>query len=466
MSGRCPFFQSGRSIVLLSVLVATCGEDSPSEPPPPPPSPAFEIDIRYVPGTDPPADLRQRLAEAADRWERVIVGDLPSVQIIEPAPFECERVTAPPMDEEVDDLVVWVEIGPLDGQGGFGGWAGVCRTRDDHLPVVSSILFDEEDFIGETLAAHELGHAVGIGEVWLEMGLLVDPVNPVNGGPGALEPVADATIAEGMPDENFGVPGASPLTTHLVVGKNLGDWTSGASDEELRALVRWDLSGLTSHAPITEAWLVLEASNVEAPAPPEGAGVWIGASSEDWNETTVTWSNQPLVIDTVSGSAFDERCLSTDPLHRGFCAFELTSLVQTWMNATNPNHGLVFSLADFAATEAYLAVHSRHHQDTGLRPKLSIHTDTHFIGPNAIAQFNALGGEEYSGPKVPVENDFFDEGEAVDGHWRSFYMTGELMSSTLFMTGQLSAITVGALQDMGYAVDYSQADPFEVNNIP
>ena len=53
---------------------------------------------------------------------------------------------------------------------------------------MSSILFDEADFsefLGPEIAAHELGHALGFGEVWLEMGLLVDPVNPVNGGPGA-----------------------------------------------------------------------------------------------------------------------------------------------------------------------------------------------------------------------------------------------------------------------------------------
>lgn len=448
-------------------LMAAC-EDQPTQPPPPsPPPPAYEIEIRYVSGTDPPAEFRQKLEDAAARWERVIVGDLPSMQVTEPAPFECEKVTVPPMDEEVDDLVVWVEVGPLDGQGGFGGFAGVCRTRGDHLPAVSSILFDEADFIGETLAAHEFGHAVGFGEVWLEMGLLVDPVNPSNGGPGGLEPVADATIAEGSPNENFGLPGASPLSTNLVAGKNLGDWTSGPADEELRALLRWDLSGLNPTTEVLEATVLFEASAVEAPPPPDGAPLWITDLAETWSETTVTWSNRPVVRDTITGGTFDDRCLSDFASHpSGVCTYTISRLVREWMNGSVPNHGLMVSLADFESSDAYIAVHSRHNSVAGFRPRISINLDTHFIGTNAIGQFDALGGAAYPGPKVPVENDYFREGELVDGHWRSFFMTGEVMSSTLFMTGSLSAITVGALEDMGYEVDYSRADPFEVNNVP
>jgi hypothetical protein len=140
--------------------------------------------------------------------------------------------------------------------------------------------------------------------------------------------------------------------------------------------------------------------------------------------------------------------------------------VREWLSGSRPNHGLRVSLADFESNDAYLALHSRHDPDPGFRPKLSIHLDTHFIGQNAIAQFDALGGAAYPDSKVPVENDFFDEGEAVDGHWRSFFMTGELMSSKSFMNAELSAITVGALEDMGYEVDYSGAEPFQVNNVP
>lgn len=432
------------ALVAFSLLAACT--DTPSEPPPPPPPTAsYDIDLRYVPGTDPPAEVRQRLKEAAARWERVIVGDLPAMQVTEPAPFECERVTAPPMDEEVDDLVVWIEIGPLDGPSGIGGWGDVCRTRTNHLPLVASILFDEEDFIGETLAAHEIGHAVGIGTVWLEMGLLVDPVSPSNGGAaGGLEPVADATIAAGSPDENFGVPGPSPLSTNLVAGKNLGDWTSGPADEELRALVRWNLSTLDPSAPITEARILLEESNTSVPM--SGARLQIDFVRGAWEEEVVTWANKPPA--------------EPSPL------LGVTGEVQNWLAGIEPNEGVLLRLMDFQETEAYFGFHSRHTSDPALRPKLSILTDTHFIGPNAIEQFDALGGAAYPGPKVPLENDYYDEGEAVDAHWRSFHLSGELMGPKNFMSAPLSAVTVGALEDMGYEVDYSGADPFSVSNVP
>lgn len=427
----------------LSLMVAC--EDQPTQPPPPPPPPpAYEIEIRYVPGTEPSAEFRQKLEEAATRWERVIVGDLPSVQVNQPNPQQCAMVTVPPMDEEVDDLVVWVQIGPLDGQGGIAGFAGVCRTRSDHLPVVSSILFDEADFTSETLAAHELGHGVGIGEVWDEMGLLADPVKAEHGGPGVLEPVADATIAEGSPNENFGLPGSSPLSTNLVAGKNLGEWTTGPDDEELRALVRWDLSDVDLSAPITEARILLSESKSRVPA--EGARLQIDFARDGWQENAVTWANQPPA--------------EPSPLAG------VTGETQAWLDGAEVNHGVLVRLDGFETTEAYFAFHTRHDPNTALRPQLVITPDAHFTGTHAIARFDALGGGAYDGPKVPVENDVFDEGGAVDGHWRSFYMTGEVMSSTLFMNASLSAITVGALEDMGYEVDYSQADEFAVNNVP
>ncbi|MDE2808908.1 MAG: leucine-rich repeat domain-containing protein, partial [Gemmatimonadota bacterium] len=74
--------------------------------------------------------------------------------------------------------------------------------------------------------------------------------------------------------------------------------------------------------------------------------------------------------------------------------------------------------------------------------------DPHFNGPLAIEAFDAAGGTNYTaGAKVPVSAD--------EGHWR---FGGELMSSG----SALSAITVQSLADLGYVVDVSQADPFQL----
>ncbi|MCY3736536.1 MAG: leucine-rich repeat domain-containing protein [Gemmatimonadaceae bacterium] len=76
--------------------------------------------------------------------------------------------------------------------------------------------------------------------------------------------------------------------------------------------------------------------------------------------------------------------------------------------------------------------------------------DPHFKGPLAIEAFDAAGGTDYTGAKVPIT--FRERG----GHWR-FY--GELMS---LGGSALSAITVQSLADLGYVVDVSRADPYRL----
>ncbi len=94
-----------------------------------------------------------------------------------------------------------------------------------------------------------------------------------------------------------------------------------------------------------------------------------------------------------------------------------------------------------------------------------LNADTHFAGPQAIAAFDQAGGREYRGAKVPTELD--------GGHWRAGVLAHELMALDFWRGGAhgllelrtgdaLSAITLGALSDLGYTVDFSAADPYEL----
>ena len=80
-----------------------------------------------------------------------------------------------------------------------------------------------------------------------------------------------------------------------------------------------------------------------------------------------------------------------------------------------------------------------------------------FRGPLAIQAFDEAGGGSFpAGDKVPTERD--------GAHWRAsvftlFPVMGEIMSNH-WWGNRLSAITVAALADMGYEVDFSQADPY------
>lgn len=85
--------------------------------------------------------------------------------------------------------------------------------------------------------------------------------------------------------------------------------------------------------------------------------------------------------------------------------------------------------------------------------------DPHFIGPRAVAAFTTLGG---NAPSVPLENQF-GEGSR-DSHWRESVLGRELMTTRLDrgVPNPLSILTVGAMADMGYAVNPAAADGFEL----
>ena len=80
--------------------------------------------------------------------------------------------------------------------------------------------------------------------------------------------------------------------------------------------------------------------------------------------------------------------------------------------------------------------------------------DAHFNGPLAIAAFDEAGGSHYAGAKVPVQ-----QGDL--GHWRGSSFPDELMRPG--GGSLLSAITVQSLADLGYGVDATQADPYNLS---
>ena len=82
--------------------------------------------------------------------------------------------------------------------------------------------------------------------------------------------------------------------------------------------------------------------------------------------------------------------------------------------------------------------------------------DSHFNGPLAVAAFDAAGGVNYAGAKVPVSDDL--------GHWRGDAF-GWGWPRELMMDGGgtlLSTITIQSLADLGYTVDVTRADPFRL----
>jgi flagellar hook assembly protein FlgD/predicted Zn-dependent protease with MMP-like domain len=83
--------------------------------------------------------------------------------------------------------------------------------------------------------------------------------------------------------------------------------------------------------------------------------------------------------------------------------------------------------------------------------------DPRFTGNNATREYNNLYGVNELG--VPVEN---SGGPGTrDSHWRDSVFGSELMTGWADSEMQISPITIGALADMGYGVDWSAAEHFE-----
>src|ERR1700730_3545538 len=87
--------------------------------------------------------------------------------------------------------------------------------------------------------------------------------------------------------------------------------------------------------------------------------------------------------------------------------------------------------------------------------------DPVFTGATARSEF-AKHGAWYTGVRVPLEN---STGQGPrDPHWRLGVFGDELMVSVVGrgFKSPLSSITLGFFKDIGYDVDFSVADPYEV----
>ncbi|HEX6644700.1 MAG TPA: Ig-like domain-containing protein [Gemmatimonadales bacterium] len=130
----------------------------------------FRIDVRFISAVTPAQEAV--FTAAAARWTDIILGDIPgmNVNLAAGACFPSQ----PAIQEAVDDVVIFVDLTPIDGVGGVLGSAGPCALRlSSLLPGVGALLLDVAD-VNDMLArgeladvvAHEMGHVLGVGSLW------------------------------------------------------------------------------------------------------------------------------------------------------------------------------------------------------------------------------------------------------------------------------------------------------------
>jgi len=167
----------------------------------------FTIEVRFLGGLT--QKQKNAFKKAADRWTKIIVGDLPSVMVD---------------GEVVDDLLILAQGVEIDGVGSVLGQAGPTRLRPANagaaafLPAKGIMSFDTAD-LGQMekdgslvdVITHEMGHVLGIGTIWTHKGLLkgAGTSNPTFVGKRAKEEFGKLrkTAPAPVPVENTGGPG-------------------------------------------------------------------------------------------------------------------------------------------------------------------------------------------------------------------------------------------------------------------
>ncbi|MXW17380.1 MAG: hypothetical protein F4Z83_07550 [Gemmatimonadetes bacterium] len=191
------------------------------------------------------------------------------------------------------------------------------------------------------------------------------------------------------------------------------------------------------------------------------------ADNEFWDapfDTTYTCGGESFPLGTVDDVAIFVRTRSIDG-RRGRLAE--ARLCLTRQDTYFPIVGVIrFDRADMAEMHAdgwleEVAMHEILHV-MGIGTNFLAHklagggSDRHFTGPRAIAAFNAAGGTDYTGNKVPTDQRW--------AHWRESVLDAELMtpSAEVGSLQPMSLITLQALADLGFNVDLSFAEDYEL----
>ncbi|MDA1013905.1 MAG: M12 family metallo-peptidase [Planctomycetota bacterium] len=133
---------------------------------------AFTIDVIFI---DSSLTTSQQavFTTAANRWAAIITGDVPDVTV--PGSFFTDGI-----QRFVDDVAIEASAPFIDGVGNILGSAGPTGVRTtSRIPAVGQMQFDSADVASlessgqlQNVILHEMGHVLGIGTIWTDLGFL------------------------------------------------------------------------------------------------------------------------------------------------------------------------------------------------------------------------------------------------------------------------------------------------------
>ena len=192
----------------------------------------FNIDVRVV-GSMTPSQLAA-FTNGANRWMQIIRGDVPNVTLN-------QNLTACgfpgiTVNETVDDLIIYASIAAIDGPGSILAQAGPCIYRSGTaFTIIGVMTFDIADVPSmeangtfQAVVLHEMGHIMGVGTFWSNLGLLTDG--------GLADPIFTGTNALwAFPNIGFGSYAGRPVPVENTGGSGTRDahWRESVLDREL-----------------------------------------------------------------------------------------------------------------------------------------------------------------------------------------------------------------------------------------
>lgn len=129
----------------------------------------FDITLSGLDDLDP--GVAAAVSSAAARWEQVIVAGLPDTSSY---PSWCDDPDGYTMPASIDDLLVHVQVVPLDGTDGALAVAGPdCILLEGERALTGVVSIDSADVAGMLadgtlvdVLIHEMGHVLGLGTLW------------------------------------------------------------------------------------------------------------------------------------------------------------------------------------------------------------------------------------------------------------------------------------------------------------
>jgi hypothetical protein len=199
----------------------------------------FHAEVRFF-GAQLNPDYLPAFTRGISRLNAEVVGLLTPVTLAnQNVASDCGVVGVAPLTGQIESLVIYATVGPLDGPGGMAASSGPCYVRQSNkLTIVGTMRFDEADL--PTVLAnsqlsdvvfHEMQHVLGFGTLWTTVtpSLVVNPGTSLSGFIGA-NAIRGCQQAGGTPSDC--VP-SIPLETAGGSGTADGHWRQSIFGNEL-----------------------------------------------------------------------------------------------------------------------------------------------------------------------------------------------------------------------------------------